>query len=426
MTERQQRGLQIAATMNLTKKPDGTWSVPSQSLKGRYAVTMTDDGPRCSCPDFELRGTICKHGYAVQYVLFRETKTETAPDGTVTKTETETATVRVTYAQNWPAYNAAQTAEKELFCHLLHDLCGAVPEPAQEKGRPRIPMADALFSACFKVYSTASSRRFMTDLREAHANGLVTHPWHFNTVLKVIEDRDITPTLYQLVTASAAPLKSVESTFAVDSTGFGTQCFYRHYSAKYGHDQLNHDYLKLHALIGTKTNVIAACAVTDRAANDSPQFIPLLETGAQTFSMDEVSADKAYSGKRNLEKVESLGAKAYVPFRSLATGAGKASRRSEVWTRLFHYYNYQREEFLAYYHKRSNAESAFSSIKRVFGDTLRSKIEDAQVNELLLKVIAYNIVCVVHSIFELGVTVPGLSGCTQRALAAHKVTLPAA
>ena len=61
-------------------------------------------GLRCSCPDFELRGQTCKHGYAVEFVIRRET----APDGTVT----ETRAARVTYAQNWPAYNAAQTSEK--------------------------------------------------------------------------------------------------------------------------------------------------------------------------------------------------------------------------------------------------------------------------------------------------------------------------
>ena len=60
-------------------------------------------------------------------------------------------------------------------------------------------------------------------------------------------------------------------------------------------------------------------------------------------------------------------------------------------------------------------------MKRVFGDTLRSKTDEAQKNEVLLKVLAYNIVCVIHSIFELGVTVPGLSACTQTVLAAHEV-----
>jgi hypothetical protein len=192
----------------------------------------------------------------------------------VTETVTETAAVRVSYPQNWPAYNRAQTAEKELFCHLLRDLCAGFPEPPQGRGRPRIPLADALFSACFKVYSTYSSRRFMTDLRNAHERGFVTRPWHFNTVLKVIEDEDVTLTLHDLIAASATPLRSVESTFAVDSTGFGTECYYRHYSAKYGHDQYSRDYLKLHALVGTKTNVIAAASVTDRDRHDSPEFAP--------------------------------------------------------------------------------------------------------------------------------------------------------
>lgn len=46
-------------------------------------------------------------------------------------------------------------------------------------------------------------------------------------------------------------------------------------------------------------------------------------------------------------------------------------------------------------------------MKRVFGDTLRSKTRVAQTNELLLKVIVHNIVCLIHSMLELDVTVPG-------------------
>lgn len=250
----------------------------------------------------------------------------------------------------------------------------------------------------------------MTDLRNAHAAGLVTRPWHFNTVLKVIEDATITPALHDLIAASAAPLKSVESTFAVDSTGFGTQCYYRHFSAKYGHDQYSRDWLKLHALIGTKTNVIAAATVTDRDQHDSPQFRPLIETGAQTFNMDKVTADKAYNSRANVELVSLIGADPYIPFRSTAKEHSPWAETTPTWSKLFHLYNYRREEFLSHYHARSNAESTFSSMKRVFGDTLRSKTVVAQTNELLLKVIAHNIVCVIHSIFELGVPVPSFAG----------------
>jgi hypothetical protein len=43
-------------------------------------------------------------------------------------------------------------------------------------------------------------------------------------------------------------------------------------------------------------------------------------------------------------------------------------------------------------------------MKRKFGDTIRSRTEVAQKNEALLKVLAHNIVCVVHSIYELGIS----------------------
>jgi transposase len=409
---RQEKGLQIAAMMRIQEKGNA-WIVPSQTLVGKYTVTRDDEAFRCTCPDFELRQQTCKHGFAVDFYLKRETVT--TPDGATTVTET--AAVRISYSQNWPAYNAAQCAEKELFLHLLRDLCATVPEPERGMGRPTIPVADALFSACFKVYSGVSSRRFMSDLRDAHAKGFVRKAWHFNSVLGVIEDAAITPTLHKLVTASAAPLKAVESDFAVDSTGFGTQCFYRHYSAKYGHDQFSRNYVKLHGLVGTKTNVVATAIVTDRHGHDYPQFVPLIEEGAKTFAMKEVSADKAYSGRSNIAAVVAAGAEAFIPFRSNA----RDDASSPLWSKLFHLYNYRVDEFLPYYHKRSNVESTFSAMKRVLGETLRSKGFEAQTNELLLKVIAYNITCMVHSIFELDVKVPGLSACTQTALAAHNV-----
>lgn len=64
---------------------------------------------------------------------------------------------------------------------------------------------------------------------------------------------------------------------------------------------------------------------------------------------------------------------------------------------------YRRDEFLAQYHKRSNVESTFSMIKRKFGDFQRSKTDTAMVNETLCKVLAHNLVVLIHEIHELGV-----------------------
>lgn len=390
MNAREQRGIEIAATAKIVKKGD-EWTVPSQSLNGRYTVTLGDDGYHCSCPDHELRKVKCKHAFAVEFAMKRETN----EDGSTTVT----TAIRVTYPQNWPAYNAAQTREKEVFCHLLRDLCNAIPKPEQLRGRPRLCISDALFSATFKVYSTVSGRRFMTDLREAQAKGLIAHAPCYNSIFNVIESEQVTPIIQSLISTSSLPLRAVECDFAVDSTGFGVQRFYRHYSAKYGHDQYARDYLKVHAMVGVKTHIVTAVTVTDRDQHDSPQFKPLVEATARNFTMTEVSADKAYSSREALALVDRLGAEPFIPFRSNS----KPDKKAPVWDRLFHFYNFRRDEFMAHYHKRSNVESAFSSMKRKFGDFVRSKTEVAQTNEVLLKVLAHNIVCLVHSIHELGI-----------------------
>jgi uncharacterized Zn finger protein len=79
---RQQRGLELAATAKIERK-GGAWLVPSQSGNGRYTVIPHADAPHCTCPDHQDGGHKCKHLFAVEYVLRRESN----PDGTVTITE---------------------------------------------------------------------------------------------------------------------------------------------------------------------------------------------------------------------------------------------------------------------------------------------------------------------------------------------------
>ena len=52
--------------------------------------------------------------------------------------------------------------------------------------------------------------------------------------------------------------------------------------------------------------------------------------------------------------------------------------------------------------KRSNVETTFSMIKGKFGEWLRSKIQTAQINEALCKVLCHNICCIIQSMYELG------------------------
>ena len=397
---REIKGLEIAARCKLTNR-DGLWLVPSQSKSKKYKVNL--ENQHCSCPDHEYSQAVCKHLYAVQFVIQRETATTTTTDtegNTTTITATTEKVTRKTYTQDWPAYHTAQVNEKSQFLALLYELCQGVEEPIQTFGRPRASFADIIFAASYRVYSTLSGRRFMTDLRDAKARGYLSRLPSYNSMFDYLQMPSLTPYLKRLIELSALPLKSVEVDFAVDSSGFSTCRFTRWFDVRYGKNEDWREWLKLHMICGVKTNIITSVEVTEAYANDSPYFKPLVEqTVRNGFRLAEVSADKAYLSAVNLETVDSHGGKAYIPFKSNSL----PDRNGELWERLYSYYNNNRVDFLAHYHKRSNSETVFSMLKAKFGERLRCKTQTAQINEALCKVLAHNLCCVIQSMYELGI-----------------------
>ena len=397
---RQQRGMAIAALVHIEKNRLG-YKVPSQSGNGSYVVNI-DGEPFCSCPDFERRQQPCKHIYAVEFIIQREER----PDGTTI----ETKTMRVTYRQDWPAYNAAQVHEQELFGQLLRELCNTIPQPPQGMGRPRLPLSDMVFAVGTKVYSMMSGRRAMTDVRNAQASGQLDKTPSFNSILGYLKKPGMTPLLKALIEQSAAPLKGVESDFAADSSGFSTSVYNRWFDHKWGKEKKEARWLKAHIMTGVTTNTVTAVEVTGEAAHDSPFLKPMVETTAQTFHMQEVSADKAYLSRNNLHAIDDVGATPYIPFKSNSLPVPRNGKNPDaLWEKTYHYYQFHRADFLAYYHKRSNVETTFSMIKAKFGGAVRAKTTEAQVNEVLAKILCHNIVVLIQSMFELGVT-PALTG----------------
>jgi len=387
---REVRGKAIAENGNVKKLNDSSFKVKSQSGKGVYEVKATPSGMTCTCPDFVYRGGKCKHIQATRYYLEIEKDT---PQGTVTEK------VHLTYAQAWNAYNEAQKAEVNLFDDLLKDLVKAIPEPGQNKGRPRLSLQETLFCAIQKVNSQLSSRRAHSLFQNAKERGQIDHAPRFNAPSDLFNKSETTEILQNLVMLSALTVAGIEVDFAVDSTGFRTTQFNAYHGAKYGQKK-EHQWMKAHLCAGVKTNVVAAVAITDAYSNDSPQFGPLVKKTAQGFTLNEVSADMAYSSRLNLQAVANAGGKAYIPFKKNATDK---SRGSFLWSKMYHYFQLNRDEFMEHYHKRSNIEATNAAIKRKFGETLKSKNPVAQVNELLAKIIAYNLTVVIHEMYENGI-----------------------
>jgi transposase len=392
MDMRELKGLEIAARARISF--DGkTWLVPSQTTSAKYRVTIGSE-PSCECEDFQLRRQPCKHIHAARLACQRD------HGGKAPEIAVDAVPKKPTYKQNWPLYDKAQMTEKDRFQVLLYDLCRNAEDPPGAKvGRKRTRMADMVFACAFKVFSTVSSRRFACDLAEAHKRGFMSQKLHSVSTCAFLESDLMTPVLQKLIVQSSLPLRTIETTFAPDSTGFSTSRFVRWYDEKYGVERSGHDWVKAHAMCGVKTNIVTAVEILDRNAGDSPQFRPLVETTAQNFTVKEVPADKAYLSHDNLELVHRLGGTAYIPFKSNSTSGEAGS----LWERMFHFYNFKRQEFLTHYHQRSNAESAFSMIKAKFRDHVRSKTDTAMKNEVLCKFLCHNIVVVHQSHIELGI-----------------------
>jgi transposase len=147
----------------------------------------------------------------------------------------------------------------------------------------------------------------------------------------------------------------------------------RWFDVKYGEKEDRRMWLKLHLMGGVKTNIVTSVQGVSRCR----ELLTMLRNGAIP----------------------------YIPFKSnsVPDSRGSYGPKSELWTRMFHFYSLHRAEFLQHYHKRSNIETTFHMIKSKFGQRLRSKSLTAQVNEALCKVLCHNLCGVIQSVHELGI-----------------------
>lgn len=342
MDARQEKGRALAKCKGIKRVEGAIWTVPSQS-QNAGGYLVNVLAASCTCPDHELRRT-----------------------------------------------------------KLLHGLCqGILTPPHPGRGPKPIPLADVVFGMTMKVYTTVSGRRATTDMKAAGVAGHMTRVPSYNALFSYFEKPELSPLLSVLVEESAAPLAAIETKIAVDSTSFTTAPYRRWFDEKYGREMKEHTWVKAHAACGALTNVITAVNVTPGTVNDAPELPALVQRTAMRFDVADVVADKAYLSHKNLASIEEVGAVPYIPFKLNSRSDGPAA-----WKRMWGLFMYEQARFLEHYHARSNAESTFSAIKRKFGPNVRSRLYAAQKNEVLCKVIAHNLSCLVHAIRELKIEEP--------------------
>ncbi len=388
---RAQRGLAIVEGKGKHIRPvlEGKYLVPSQSRNaGSYFVDAAAGS--CTCPDHEETGKRCKHIWAVLIVRHEVT----LPDGSSVVTEEK----RV-YSQHWPAYRRARMTEKGMFEKILRALCNGIKQPEYKgNGRPALPLSDVIFAAGLKTYTLFSGDRATSDIVACKERGLLDVAPHPNTIFRILRMPETLPVLRALINESARPLRMFETHAAIDATGVSTKNYVRWFDAKWGKEKREQKWIKLHMMIGVRTQIITAAKVTEGNKNDSPYLPELLEETAANFDLKTVAADMGYLSRSNLGAIVKLGAEPRIPFK-----VNSVENDDELSNRMLAFYTFNRPRFDAEYHRRSLTETTFSSIKRVLGGAVRAKSLEGQFAEVYLKCLGHNIRVLVQSIHELGI-----------------------
>ena len=415
-TTREQRGRQIAERGGI-HEIGSRYVVPAQSANSNVPTYVVDIVEQtCTCADYELRHLPCKHYEACMYWLLLQ-------EGAVNvETSDETPPKKKAQSkQNWPAYRRAQSKEGDRIPIFAHALCSGIEDEeraADKPGRKPIPLCEGILGCLIKVYSLRSGQLAESAIGDAYEQGLLSRKWDANTLFRVMEDPLVTEKLMKLVPQSAGPVAVIENAagqFAIDSTGFRTPVrrvrdekkivIERWHDQKHKKDKdklatMIHDWVKLHAATGCLTNIVPAAHVTrsvGKGAGDSPHFIPLLHTTAERFTVKQVSGDKGYLAEENLTAAAALGAEPFVAFK---IDSRENDHPNEHWRRMWNYFALKKEEFLKFYHRRSNVESTFGAMKQKLGGCVRSKMFVSQQNEVLTKVILWNLTCINQAVEE--------------------------
>jgi transposase len=363
------------------------FSVRSSDGSKTYEVIADLDGWTCTCPDWSDRKAPCKH--ILETVLWLDPNRVPIREGSA-------GPIKPTYTQaDWGAYDRGQQLEHQEFDRYLWDLLGGLPEKpwtSGKRGRPVIPLKTQALMSVRKVHLNQSTRRAkgLLEALNQDGKGILPRVPNYSVPSRFFNRPQATGILIELIERSALVLKEIEDagTVAIDSSGFSTSTMGSYFTEKYEPER-RHRFVKAHLAVGVKTHIVLAVTVTDEHGGDCPEFIPLLRRVAELgHTPARVAADKAYLSRENLSAADSLGIDPFIPFKLNSRGLAKGS---PMWNRKHHEFQIKRDEFEAAYHARSNVETAFSAIKRKLGEPLLSKTSFARLNELLAKILSYNI-----------------------------------
>jgi len=150
-------------------------------------------------------------------------------------------------------------------------------------------------------------------------------------------------------------------------------------------------FIKIHLAVNIKTKKIVSMIVTKEDVHDGKMLKEIVNDVSKNYDIKKVLADGGYNSKDNFRYLDELKITPIIKVRknsSIKNNSKCIPRKLSVIQQLD---NLKRWEKTHGYGMRWMAESAFSSIKRTFGEHVSSVKWNNIVNEVMLKASIYNL-----------------------------------
>ena len=226
--------------------------------------------------------------------------------------------------------------------------------------------------------------RDMPDFLELLRNeiGLKKIP-HFTTMNKFA--LRIKPYWFELLIAQI--IKAISSEMAaIDGTGFSLNHRSRYFCTIAGERK---EFLQFNACAELKNKLITAVKIRRKRRHENADVNCLMRKSAKQLKINYFLADKAYDSEKNHELAEKYGARLIVPLR----------KNGEIPVRKtfgFHRKQLRRGFPKEIYKNRVIIEGVFSALKRRYGELVYAKKFISEKNELLCRVLAYDLGIIVN------------------------------
>ena len=199
---------------------------------------------------------------------------------------------------------------------------------------------------------------------------------HFTTINKF--GHRIKQTWLELFIARMV-VGSKASLVAIDGTGFSLHHRSPYFCTIAGE---RNRFMQTVVAAEVKQRLIIAARLRRKKRNETIDVSYLMKQAAKQLTLSAFLADKGFDSEKNHVLAEKYRAKFIAPLKIKT----KQYHRIRGIHRKKLFRNFPKET----YNQRVIIESIFSAIKRRFGDTIYAKKFNAQKNELLFKIIAYN------------------------------------